>query len=163
GLGEHDLAVTLRRCEGAILGEGGADRGADAQSCERHAQNEAGASAPREPEFTHCLSPGFDGHRGVRPLCATGCTHRAGGAMLRAYGDYFDKGLWAAATTRFTDDARVEIAQRGVYRGRAGVERMYVNVFGRGHNCLPPRGLNNHLILQPIITVAPDGRTATGR
>ena len=83
--------------------------------------------------------------------------------LFRAYGYYFDKGLWAETTTLFTDDARVEIAQRGVYQGRAGVERMYVNVFGRGHNCLPPRGLNNHLILQPIITVAPDGRTATGR
>src|SRR5205085_5665885 len=74
--------------------------------------------------------------------------------LFRAYGYYFDKGLWAETTTLFTDDARVEIAQRGVYQGRAGVERMYVNVFGRGHNCLPPRGLNNHLILQPIITVA---------
>ena len=83
--------------------------------------------------------------------------------LFRAYGYYFDKGLWQEATTLFADDARVEIAQRGVYRNRAGVERLYVNVFGRGKNCLPPNGLNNHMILQPIITVATDGITATGR
>ena len=83
--------------------------------------------------------------------------------LFRAYGYYFDKGLWQEATTLFADDAVVEIAQRGVFRGRAGVERLYVKVFGRGRNCLPPNGLNNHLILQPIITVAPDGSSATGR
>lgn len=83
--------------------------------------------------------------------------------LFRAYGYYFDKGLWQEATTLFADDAVVEIAQRGVYRNRAGVERLYVGVFGRGRNCLPPNGLNNHLILQPIVTVAPDGQTATGR
>ena len=83
--------------------------------------------------------------------------------LFRAYGYYFDKGLWSETTTLFTDDAVVEIAQRGVYRNRAGVERLYVNVFGRGRNCLPPNGLNNHLILQPIITVDAGGTTATGR
>lgn len=83
--------------------------------------------------------------------------------LFRAYGYYFDKGLWRETTTLFTDDARVEIAQRGIYQGRASVQRLYVDVFGRGKECLPPRGLNNHMILQPIITVDPDGRTATGR
>jgi hypothetical protein len=83
--------------------------------------------------------------------------------LFRAYGYYFDKGLWRETTTLFTDDASVEIAQRGVYRGRAGVERVYIGLFGRGRNCLPPHGLNNHLILQPIITVADDGMSATGR
>lgn len=83
--------------------------------------------------------------------------------LFRAYGYYFDKGLWQETTTLFTDDATVEIAQRGVYKGRAGVQRLYVGVFGRGKQCLPAGGLNNHIILQPIITVAPDGRTATGR
>jgi hypothetical protein len=83
--------------------------------------------------------------------------------LFRAYGYYFDKGLWHEATTLFTDDAVVEIAQRGIYRNRAGVERLYVDVFGRGKNCLPENGLNNHLILQPIITIDPSGSTASGR
>ena len=83
--------------------------------------------------------------------------------LFRAYGYYFDKGLWRETTTLFSDDAVVEIAQRGIYRKRAGVERLYVGVFGRGKQCLPPRGLNNHLILQPIITVDPGGNTASGR
>ena len=83
--------------------------------------------------------------------------------LFRAYGYYFDKGLWREATTLFSDDARVEIAQRGIYSGRAGVERLYIGVFGRGKECLPPNGLNNHLILQPIFTVAANGTEATGR
>jgi hypothetical protein len=83
--------------------------------------------------------------------------------LFRAYGYYFDKGLWKETTTLFTDDADVEIAQRGVYRGRSSVERLYVQIFGKGRNCLPPNGLNNHMILQPIMTVNPDGKTASGR
>lgn len=83
--------------------------------------------------------------------------------LFRAYGYYFDKGLWQETSTLFTDDAQVEIAQRGIYRGRAGVERLFLQLFGKGTNCLPPKGLNNHLILQPIMTVDPDGRGASGR
>ena len=83
--------------------------------------------------------------------------------LFRGYGYYFDKGLWRETTTLFTDDAKVEIAQRGIYTGRAGVERLYIDVFGRGKECLPPNGLNNHLILQPIFTVAANGTEATGR
>jgi hypothetical protein len=83
--------------------------------------------------------------------------------LFRAYGYYFDKGLWREATTLFTDDAQVEIAQRGIYRNRAGVERLYVDVFGHGNQCLAPNGLNNHLILQPIVTVDASGTSATGR
>ena len=81
--------------------------------------------------------------------------------LFRGYGYYFDKGLWRETTTLFTDDAKVEIAQRGIYTGRAGVERLYIDVFGRGKECLPPNGLNNHLILQPIFTVAADGSAST--
>ncbi|HTT00583.1 MAG TPA: nuclear transport factor 2 family protein [Steroidobacteraceae bacterium] len=83
--------------------------------------------------------------------------------LIRAYGYYFDKGLWKETTTLFADDAVVEIAQRGVYRGRASIERLYVQLFGHGHQCLAPKGLNNHLILQPIVTVDRGGRDATGR
>jgi SnoaL-like domain len=83
--------------------------------------------------------------------------------LFRAYGYYFDKGLWKETTTLFTDDAVVEVAQRGVFRGKAGVERLYTKLFGRDQNCLQPGGLNNHLILQPIISVDDDGVTATGR
>jgi len=83
--------------------------------------------------------------------------------LFRAYGYYFDKGLWKETTTLFADDAVVEIAQRGIYRGRAGVERLFIKLFGRDQNCLQPGGLNNHLILQPIINVEDDGINAIGR
>ena len=84
--------------------------------------------------------------------------------LIRAYGYYFDKGLWKETTTLFSDDALVEIAQRGIYRGRASVERLYIQLFGHGHNCLASRGgLNNHLILQPIVSLEHDGQHANGR
>lgn len=83
--------------------------------------------------------------------------------LFRAYGYYFDKGLWKETTTLFADDAVVEIAQRGIYRGRSSIERLFTKLFGRDQNCLQPGGLNNHLILQPIINVDDDGINATGR
>ena len=83
--------------------------------------------------------------------------------LFRAYGYYFDKGLWKETTTLFANDAVVEIAQRGIYRGRAGVERLFIKLFGRDQNCLQPGGLNNHLILQPIVNVEDDGINASGR
>lgn len=80
---------------------------------------------------------------------------------LQAYfGYYFDKGLWSEVADLFAANGSFEYGQRGVYIGRDRVRRALL-LFG-------PEGLgegylNNHMQLQPIITVAPDGRTATGR
>ena len=50
------------------------------------------------------------------------------------------------------------------YRGRAGVERLFIKLFGRDQE-LPcsQAAYNNHLILQPSINVEDDGINATGR
>lgn len=80
---------------------------------------------------------------------------------LQAYfGYFFDKGLWDEAADTFAADSSFEYGQRGVYIGKDRIRRALL-LFG-------PEGLangylNNHMMLQPIITVAPDGRTATGR
>jgi hypothetical protein len=76
------------------------------------------------------------------------------------YGYYVDKGQWQQAASLFTEDGSWEFGQSGVYRGRASVER--------GLSLLGPEGLergqlNNYPMLQPIITVAADNRTAKGR
>ncbi|MEO6389322.1 MAG: nuclear transport factor 2 family protein [Croceibacterium sp.] len=80
---------------------------------------------------------------------------------LQAYfGYYFDKGLWNDTADLFAADGTFEYGQRGVYVGQAHIRRALL-LFG-------PEGLgagylNNHMQLQSIITVAPDGRTATAR
>ena len=77
-----------------------------------------------------------------------------------AYGYYVDKGLWDRAADLFAADGTFEYGQMGVYVGRDRVRRALLlfgpEGLGRGY-------LNNHMLLQPIITVAPDGRTATAR
>jgi hypothetical protein len=82
------------------------------------------------------------------------------------YGYYIDKCLYAQAVELFADDAEVRFLN-GVYRGRAGIRRLYCNWFGgyftRGVNG-PVRGLLlDHLLLQDVIDVAEDGLTAQGR
>jgi len=76
------------------------------------------------------------------------------------FGYYFDKGLWGEAAALFTAKGSFEYGQRGVYIGPERIRRAML-LFG-------PQGLgqgylNNHMMLQPIVVVAPDGRTATGR
>ena len=80
--------------------------------------------------------------------------------LQASYGYYFDKGLWDDAADLFAADGTFEYGQMGVYVGQQRVRRALL-LFG-------PEGLgkgylNNHMLLQPIITVAPDGRTATAR
>lgn len=76
------------------------------------------------------------------------------------FGYYFDKGLWDEAADLFARNGSFEYGQSGVYIGRERIRRAML-LFG-------PKGLaqgylNNHMMLQPVIVVAPDGRTATGR
>jgi hypothetical protein len=80
--------------------------------------------------------------------------------LQATFGFYFDKGLWDDTADLFTRGGSFEYGQSGVYVGQERVRRALL-LFG-------PQGLgqgylNNHMQLQAIITVAPDGRTATGR
>ncbi len=83
--------------------------------------------------------------------------------LTRAYGYYVDKGQWGQIVDLFADDSRVEIAGRGVYLGKHGVDTFFSKVLGQGKTGLADGMLFNHLILQGIVDVAPDGRTAQGR
>ncbi len=76
------------------------------------------------------------------------------------YGYYVDKGLWDQAASLFAQDATYEFGQRGVYVGRDRVRQALTLMGPQG---LEPRQLNNYPMLQPIIDVAPDNRTAKAR
>jgi len=80
---------------------------------------------------------------------------------LQAYfGFFFDKGLWGDTADLFAANASFEYGQRGVYIGKQRIARALLLFGPEG---LAPGYLNTHMQLQPIITVAPDGRTAKGR
>jgi len=76
------------------------------------------------------------------------------------FGYYFDKGLWDEAAALFARNGTFEYGMRGVYVGQDRIRRAMLLFGPQG---LAPGHLNNHMQLQGIVTVAPDGRTATGR
>jgi len=80
--------------------------------------------------------------------------------LTAMFGYYFDKGLWDQAASLFARNGRYEYGQSGVYIGRERIERAMLLMGPQG---LAPGYLNNHMMLQNVIVVADDGRTATGR
>lgn len=80
--------------------------------------------------------------------------------LQRIYGFYTDKNLWTQAADLFTADASVELGGSGVYKGRARILQYFNTLGAEG----PQEGvLNDHMQLQPVITVAADGLSAQGR
>jgi acetyl esterase/lipase len=77
-----------------------------------------------------------------------------------AYGYYLDKDLWTDLSNLFAENGTMELAQRGVYEGRDHIHEFLLKGLGRGHEGPSPGMLGNHLQLQPVIDVAPDGKSA---
>jgi hypothetical protein len=80
--------------------------------------------------------------------------------LQATFGYYFDKGLWSDTADLFVRNGNFEYGQSGVYIGQERIRRALL-LFG-------PQGLaqgylNNHMQLQAVITVAADGKTASGR
>ncbi len=86
--------------------------------------------------------------------------------LQHAYGYYLDKCLYGEIVDLFAEDGDVHI-DGGIYRGKAGQKRYYTgrlerDVAGGGEG--PVFGLLlDHLMLQDVIDVAPDRRTAKAR
>jgi len=78
--------------------------------------------------------------------------------LQRAYGYYVDKTLYDEAADLFAHDGRLEIAGRGLFIGQERV-RQYLRQLPR----LAHGTVFNHMQLQPVITLAPDGQSARGR
>ena len=80
--------------------------------------------------------------------------------LQAAYGYYVDKSLWGEVADLFSARGSFEYGQMGVYVGKAHIRRALTLLGKEG----PELGkLNNHMQLQEIIDVAPDGHTAKAR
>src|SRR5690606_37297516 len=76
------------------------------------------------------------------------------------YGYYVDKGKWQEAARLFSDNGTYEFGQSGVYVGPASI--------ADGLSLMGPQNLsegllNNFVMVQPIIHVDADNRTAQAR
>jgi hypothetical protein len=83
------------------------------------------------------------------------------------YGFYLDNRMWDELAELFCDDVdgppSIEIGRRGSYTGRERVREFLVKVLGEGRWGLVTDEVINHIQLQPVITIAEDGRTAQCR
>jgi hypothetical protein len=80
--------------------------------------------------------------------------------LQNAYGYYTDRKMWDDASDLFADDAVLEIADVGIYSGTASIRRSYERFGPRG---LQRGQLNDRLIFNLLVSVAPDGTTARSR
>jgi hypothetical protein len=80
--------------------------------------------------------------------------------LQRTYGFFVDKAMWQECSDLFAGDATLEIGGRGVFAGRPRILEYLKYLAPQG---LVPGLLMNHIQLQPIVTVAPDGNSAKGR
>lgn len=78
-----------------------------------------------------------------------------------AYGHYVEFGLWNDFADLFTPDA-VTNYQSGV-RGQDAIRRLFFDQVGQGKLGLSEGRIYPHILFQPVITLAPSGRTAKGR
>jgi hypothetical protein len=91
--------------------------------------------------------------------------------LQHAYGYYVDRKMWDDVADLFASDGTMEIGLQGVYAGRTSIRRG-LNAFGPRSTGTPQRRssaglaegeINDHIHLQTIVTVLPDGRTARAR
>lgn len=80
--------------------------------------------------------------------------------LQSAYGYYLDKNLWNDLADLFAENGTIELAQRGISKGRERVRGFLLAVFGRGGEGPVEGRLGNHVQWQPVIHVSPDGRSA---
>src|SRR5262245_37471053 len=78
-----------------------------------------------------------------------------------AYGHYVELGLWNDFADLFTDDADTNYQQGA--RGKDQIRQLFFQQVGQGKLGLADGRIYPHILFQPVITLAPDGKTAKGR
>jgi hypothetical protein len=82
--------------------------------------------------------------------------------LNRIYGYYLDKALFDQLVDLFTDDVSLEYSQRGIYLGKERA-RQLMHMMPGGKSGLQWGMLQNHMQLQGVVHVDPEGKTAKGR
>jgi hypothetical protein len=84
--------------------------------------------------------------------------------LQKIFGYYQDYGEWQKIVDLFADDGpSVEEADRGVYKGKEGIRRYFIDLLGNGLAPARPGILSIMFQLQGVITLNPGGTTAMGR
>ena len=78
--------------------------------------------------------------------------------LQHSYGYYMDRKLWDDVADLFADDGSWEVGRQGVYVGRAHIRRALEGYYGAP--ALRQGELFDHILMAPVVTVAPDGRSA---
>lgn len=81
--------------------------------------------------------------------------------LQHIYAALSEEGAWSAAADLLTDDVAADFAGRSA-SGKSAVRAHLMAEAGRDAEGLAPGQLNAHLIMQPIVTLGADGRTARG-
>ena len=81
--------------------------------------------------------------------------------LQHAYGYYLDRKLWDDAADLFADDGSWEIGSQGASAGRARIRQALEASYGAP--ALRHGELFDHILMAPVVTIAPDGRTARAR
>ena len=82
--------------------------------------------------------------------------------LQRTYGYYIDKGLWEDLSALFTEDARASYPA-GVFIGRDSIREHIWRNIGDETIGIKDGRVYNHMVLQPVINIAPGGKEARGR
>ncbi|MEP7314545.1 MAG: nuclear transport factor 2 family protein [Pseudomonadota bacterium] len=82
--------------------------------------------------------------------------------LMRTYGYYVDGGLWEDLSDLFTADG-VANYPSGVFIGKDSIHKHYLENLGAGKLGRSDGDLAEYMILQPIVDIEPDGKTAHGR
>jgi hypothetical protein len=80
--------------------------------------------------------------------------------LQNTYGYAVDRKLWNQVVELFAPNGTMELGLRGVYVGKASI-RHALDQFGP--QGIRERELNDHVYLQTLVSIAPDGRTANAR
>jgi hypothetical protein len=126
------VAICLVLLLGLALGEARADSGSAARRLDR-------------------LEAGVQAAESVRAIKR----------LQHSFAHYLDVGAWSDLADLFTADATGEFGDLKV-SGRKALRRHFMSQAGRSSEGLAQGQLHTHLIMQPIVTLDLDGRTARG-
>jgi hypothetical protein len=81
-------------------------------------------------------------------------------SLQSAYGFYMDRRMWDDIADLYAADGSFEPGQRGVYRGRASIRHALEQI---GPQDLAVGVINDHIQMQPVVTLSADCSSATLR